>query len=58
MIRFLKKSLFDTYEDMDLDIPNVPEDFNKLSRFKETRQFRERRVSVEVLEAWGKKWPG
>jgi hypothetical protein len=37
MIRFLKKSLFDTYEDMDLDIPNVPEDFKELLRYKESR---------------------
>jgi len=37
MIRFLKRSLFDTYEDMDLDIPNVPEDFKELSKFKENR---------------------
>lgn len=30
IIRFLKKSFFDTYEDMDLDIPSVPEDFKEL----------------------------
>jgi len=58
MISYLKKSLFDTYEDMDLDLPNAPEDTKDLAKFKETKAFRERRVNIETLEAWVKKWPG
>lgn len=58
MVHVMKRSFFDAYEDMDQDIPSVPEDFKELQRYKESRQFRERKVNAEVLEAWVKRWPG
>ena len=47
-----------TFEDMDKDLPQVPEDLKELRKFKETNQFKVRTITPSVLEAWLNAWPG
>ena len=54
----LKNSIFNCYEEMDLDAVKTPEEVKLFQRFQISRQSYERWVTPVTLAEWVQKFPG
>lgn len=58
MIIAMRFQIILAFEDMDKDLPAVPEDPKELKRFRESKAFKYRNVNQDTLAEWICAWPG